>query len=66
MNTIDYSRKGNWCKRPEITKEVDTFYIYATEYILGSMAEGAKGEYNLHASAYAEATNVFMPYYRQG
>jgi len=80
MNTIDYSKKENWCKIPVITKEVDTFYVYATEYILGSMAEGApdyaemdnaemvegaKGEYDLHASAYAEATNVFMPYYRQ-
>jgi len=78
--TIDYSKKENWCKIPEITKEVDTFYVYATEYIMGSMAEGApdyadldnvemlegaKGEYALHASAYAEATNVFMPYYRQ-
>ena len=77
---IDYSKKDNWCKLPEITKEVDTFYVYATEYILGSMAEGApdyadldneemvvgaKGEYDLHASAFAESTNVFMPYYRQ-
>lgn len=26
MNTIDYSQKENWCKLPEITKEVDTFY----------------------------------------
>ena len=80
MKPIDYSKKENWCKLPQITKEVDTFYIYATEYILGSMAEGApdyadldneemvegaKGEYALHASAFAESTNVFMPYYRQ-
>ena len=80
MKTIDYSKKDNWCRLPQITKEVDTFYIYATEYILGSMAEGApdyadldneemvegaKGEYALHASAFAESTNVFMPYYRQ-
>ena len=79
-DTIDYSKKENWYQIPEITKDVDTFYVYATEYILGSMAEGApdyadldnvemlegaKGEYALHASAYAEATNVFMPYYRQ-
>ena len=78
--TIDYSKKENWCKIPQITKEVDTFYIYATEYIAGSMPEGtpdyaeidneemvkgAKGEYDLHGSAYAESTNVFMPYYRQ-
>ena len=80
MKAIDYSKKENWCKLPEVTKEVDTFYVYATEYILGSMAEGApdyadldneemvegaKGEYALHASAFAESTNVFMPYYRQ-
>ena len=80
MTSIDYSNKENWCKIPEITKDVDTFYVYATEYILGSMpegtpdyatmdnvemVEGAKGEYDLHASAYAESTNVFMPYYRQ-
>ena len=80
MNSIDYSRKENWCKIPEITRKVDTFYVYATEYIMGSMAEGAPdyaemdnvemlegaaGEYLLHASAYAESTNVFMPYYRQ-
>ena len=80
MKTIDYSKKDNWCRLPQITKEVDTFYIYATEYILGSfeegapdfatldnveMREGAAVEYRDHASAFAEATNVFMPYYRQ-
>ncbi len=78
--TIDYSKKENWCKIPEITKDVDTFYIYATEYIMGSfeegapdfatidnaeMLEGAEIEYRDHASAFADATNVFMPYYRQ-
>ena len=77
---LDYSNKANWYQIPEITKEFDTFYVYATEYILGSMAEGAPeyadmdnkemlegvaGEYALHASAYADSTNVFMPYYRQ-
>ena len=78
--TIDYSKKENWFQIPEITKDVDTFYIYATEYIMGSLMEGAPeyasldneemlqgaaGEYLLHATAYADATNVFMPYYRQ-
>ena len=78
--TIDYSKKENWCKIPEITKDVDTFYIYATEYIMGSfeegapdfatidnaeMLEGAEIEYRDHAAAFADATNVFMPYYRQ-
>ena len=78
--TIDYSKKENWYQIPEITKDVDTFYIYATEYIMSSLMEGAPeyasldneemlqgaaGEYQLHATAYADATNVFMPYYRQ-
>ncbi len=77
---LDYSNKANWCKIPQITKEFDTFYVYATEYILGSMAEGApdyadmdnaemlegaKDEYLLHATAFADSTNVFMPFYRQ-
>lgn len=76
----DYSRKECWCQMPEITKDVDTFYIYATEYIMGSFEEGApdfapldnaemllgaKCEYRDHASAFADSTNVFMPYYRQ-
>ena len=81
-NTIplDYSNKDNWYKLPEITKEVDTFYVYATEYIIGSfeegapafasidnaeMREGVKVEYRDHAAAFAEVTNVFLPYYRQ-
>ena len=79
--TIDYSKKENWFQIPEITKDVDTFYIYATEYIMGSLMEGAPeyasldneemlqgaaGEYLLHATAYADSTNVFMPYYRYG
>ncbi|MBQ6122633.1 MAG: DUF3089 domain-containing protein [Clostridia bacterium] len=78
--TLDYSQKANWYRIPEITKDVDTFYIYATNYIMSSlekgapeyasldnaeMLEGVKGEYVLHASAFADATNVFMPYYRQ-
>ena len=33
MNTIDYSRKDNWFKIPEITKDIDTFFIYPTEYL---------------------------------
>ncbi len=76
----DYSKKENWYQLPEITKKVDTFYIYATEYILGSfedgapdfatldnveMREGVAVEYRDHASAFAEATNVFLPYFRQ-
>lgn len=77
---VDYSKKDNWYKIPQITKKVDTFYIYATEYILGSfeegapdyasldneeMREGVKAEYRDHACAFAESTNIFLPYYRQ-
>lgn len=76
----DYSKAECWYKIPEITKEVDTLYIYATEYIMGSFEEGApdyatldnaemllgvKNEYRDHASTFADATNVFVPYYRQ-
>ena len=79
-NATDYSKKESWYKIPEITKDVDTFYVYATEYIMGSLEEGAPdyatldnaemlqgvaAEYIAHATAYEESTNLFMPYYRQ-
>ena len=78
---VDYSRKENWCRLPaQITRDIDTFYIYATSYIFGSLEEGApeyaaldnaemragnETEYMEHTSAYADSTNIFMPYYRQ-
>ena len=80
MSSIDYSRKDSWFRLPEITKDVDTFYIFATDYIMSSFEEGAsdyatldnpellqgaKVEYRDHATAYADSTNVFAPYYRQ-
>ena len=82
MNTKkpDYSKKEYWYLIPEITKEVDTFYVYATEYIITSLEEGASDyatfeneemlqgvvvEYNEHAKAFEDSTNVFLPYYRQ-
>ena len=74
----DYSQKASWCKLPEITKDVDTFFIYPTEYMgfnegdpdyatfdNTEMREGAEACYILQASAYEDSTNVFMPYYRQ-
>ncbi len=79
-NAIDYSQKSNWYQIPEITKPYDTFYILATEYVVSSMDEGASdyapigcpemiekapGEYEAHASVYQDATNVFVPWYRQ-
>lgn len=74
----DYSQKASWCNLPEITKDVDTFFIYPTEYMgfnegdpdyalfdNTEMRNGAKACYVLQASAYESSTNVFMPYYRQ-
>ena len=80
MSSIDYSRKDSWFRLPEIAKDVDTFYIFATDYIMSSFEEGAsdyatldnpellqgaKVEYRDHATAFADSTNVFAPYYRQ-
>ncbi len=77
---IDYSVKDNWYQIPEITKDVDTFYIFATEYIATSFEEGAPDyatidnpemranapmEYMAHSSVFEESTNVFAPFYRQ-
>ena len=77
-NAPDYSQKECWYKFPEITKDVDTFYIYATEYMgledgdpeyaaldNTQMLLGVKGQYEIQASAYEDSTNVFVPYYRQ-
>ena len=76
----DYSRKDCWLSFPEITRDVDTFYIYSTTYVEMSHEEGApdfaaldnpemiigaKGEYVTNASAFEDSTNVFSPYYRQ-
>ena len=74
----DYSVKTNWCKIPAVTKDVDMFYIPATNYD-GSeagapnfapidnkeMVAGIANECEAHASAYADVANVFVPYYRQ-
>jgi len=79
-DVVDYSQKSNWFQVPEITKEFDTFYILATEYIVSSFDEGASDyaaidnpemrqsaplEYDAHASVFQDATNVFVPFYRQ-
>ena len=74
----DYSKASSWCQIPAITKDVDTFYILATEYMGFNegdpdyatmdnveMVEGAPVQYAMNASAFAESTNVFMPFYRQ-
>ena len=76
----DYSKKDSWYKIPDITKEVDTFYIYSTNYILTSFEDGAPNyatldnaellagvpiEYRENATTYEYSTNLFMPHYRQ-
>ena len=74
----DYSDENNWMKIPEITKEVDTFYIYPTVVADTSedapdivpidyepMRTGAQEVYEMQGTVYEESTNVFAPYYRQ-
>ncbi|MBQ6621067.1 MAG: DUF3089 domain-containing protein [Thermoguttaceae bacterium] len=76
----DYSQKKCWLQVPDITKDVDTFYIYSTAYIESSFREGAPdyaplgnlemiagalGEYVTNASVFEDSTNVFVPFYRQ-
>ena len=80
MNTkpIDYSLKANWFRFPEITRDVDTFYIYSTvtmsanegdpDYATLDNAEMLKGvviEHVVKSSVFEDATNLFIPYYRQ-
>ena len=74
----DYSQASCWLQIPEITKDVDTFFVYPTEYMGADdsaldyapldnpdMVEGARNDRIIMASAFEDATNVFMPYYRQ-
>ena len=76
----DYSDEEHWLALPEITKDVDAFYIYSTSYIESSFEEGApnfapldnpemimraSGEYITNASVFEESCNVFVPWYRQ-
>ncbi|MBR0221015.1 MAG: acetolactate decarboxylase [Synergistaceae bacterium] len=75
----DYSIKDNWCNLPDkVIKDVDTFFIYPTNYMgfndgdadyaeidNAEMRRGAQGDYIEQAGAFAESTNIFMPYYRQ-
>ena len=62
---------------PEITKDVDTFYIYSTVYFgnegdpeyasldNAEMLAGVVVEHAIKSSVFEESTNVFIPYYRQ-
>ncbi len=77
-DATDYSLRDNWCVIPEITKKVDTIFIYPTVYCNYKkdapqyaplhdemMTEGAEREYQKLAGVFEESTNVFVPYYRQ-
>ncbi len=74
----DYSDKNNWLKLPEVTKAVDCFYVYPTEYVDDSeeattfadinepmMRETAPKTYLVQGAAFEDVANVFAPYYRQ-
>jgi hypothetical protein len=74
----DYSQEDCWLSFPEISEDVDTFYIYSTQFMgkekddpnfapldNPDMVICAHGEYVTNASAYEDSTNVFSPYYRQ-
>lgn len=75
---VDYSQSANWYKIPEITKDVDTFYIYSTIYMGGNegdgdyatlhhpeVLEGIGIEHAIKSSAFEPSTNLFIPFYRQ-
>lgn len=74
----DYSKEENWMKIPDITHDVDTFYLYPTSYLDESedaepicgidnknMRDRARLIYENQATVYEESTNVFAPFYRQ-
>ena len=78
VEKVDYSKPYNWYQIPRVTKDVDTFYIYSTLYMglnegdadyatidNPEMVQGVVGEYVTQASAYEDATNLYVPYYRQ-
>lgn len=74
----DYAKEENWLKIPEITHEVDTFYLYPTCYSDESedakpicdidneeVQAAAREIYEKQGTVYEESTNVFAPFYRQ-
>lgn len=78
MGDVDYSDPDNWLSLPEPVLPADTFYLYPTVYMDWSdgapgispidgpmMRAGAAAKMLDQASAYAKATNVFAPFYRQ-
>ncbi len=78
MDFVNYSQKANWYRIPEITKDVDTFYIYSTIYVGANegepeyapldnkeVLEGIEIEHAIKSSVFEDSTNLFIPYYRQ-
>lgn len=72
---LDYSMDENWVSKPEITSEVDVFYIYPTIYT-GETPENmdpydadlranARGLLIAQAGVYSSQANLFAPFYRQ-
>ena len=75
----DYAKTSCWYQIPEITRDVDTFFIYPTEYLAAEesdpdyaaldnadMRDGVENiDHRFMASVYEDSTNVFIPYYRQ-
>ena len=74
----DYSKAECWYKLPEITKDVDTFYIYSTMYNGANEGDpdyapldnaevlGSIGiEHAIKSSVFEDITNLYIPYYRQ-
>ena len=71
---MDYSDPSNWYQIPEITKDVDTFFIYPTLFMdaeknapdyaaVGDPVIEAEVDvvYKQQASVFEESTNVFIP-----
>lgn len=75
---LDYSRAASWYQISGITRDVDTFFVYPTEYMAANegdpdyapidnpeMLAGVQFDHLVLSSVYEDATNLFMPYYRQ-
>lgn len=74
---INYSDTDNWLKISNIEHEADVFYLYPTAWVPtdtdglvntidnASMRAKAPVVYQVQASCFEEAANVFAPYYRQ-
>ena len=75
---VDYADEASWYLIPAITKDVDTFFIYPTQYMgfeegdsdyapldAPDMVAGVAGVHAKQASVFEESTNLFIPLYRQ-